>query len=145
MTLTVMCGVPNAGKTTKATALAEETGATRISVDDYRHYIRYDGKPMTVIDAALTDAREALERGEDVIFDNVNSNAHARRHVLDMCRMDGLRTVCIYMDTPVETCLERAHGSWPAAFYAHKVTRPTEDEGFDEIIICTDGRGTEAE
>lgn len=138
MRLTIMCGLPNSGKTTLAGRLAEEQGAVLIKLDDYRHLGREGLTPWQIQEHALDEVREALEKGSDVIYDTTNSNPDTRAHVLEKCAVNGCEKVCVYMDTPEEQCLERDESGWTKQ-YIGIIEPPTLDEGFDRIIISDAG------
>ncbi|MCQ2077810.1 MAG: ATP-binding protein [Bacteroidaceae bacterium] len=141
MTFTMMCGLPNSGKTTKASDLAAQTGATLIRLDNYTHLYLEGYKPRNILDLAIADISAALECGEDVIYDSVNATAYERGLVVEAVENKGCSIVCIYMNTPVEVCCERDNTVWAAA-YAQRFEMPTETEGF-EVIISNDGVSTE--
>lgn len=145
MTLTIMCGLPNSGKTTKATALAESTGATLIRHDDYYSrvittttFVKKEHLEQ-VTQLVLNDIKAHLENGEDVIYDAVNNTIASRQKVIETCAVDGCRYVCVYMDTPLDQSLERDKSGWTSVF-SRNFEIPTEDEKFDEIIFSQDGR-----
>lgn len=142
MTFTVMCGLPCSGKTTKANELAEQSGATLIRLDDYTHFYLDGYKPQDILSFVLRDIGNALERGEDVIYDAVNATADERRQVIEMVGVKDCRVVCIYMQTPVEICVARDKTRW-AAIFAQRFEPPTETEGFE--LIDRDDGAAEAE
>lgn len=147
MKLYIMCGLPDSGKTTKAAALAEETGATVISHDAYYKTVIRPSDVVTremlerVTENALADVKTHLENGEDVIYDAVNHTVESRKNVLEKCAVEGLHTVCLYLDTPLEQC-EARNRMWARTFQ-RSLEVPTESEGFDELIISMDGRNQE--
>lgn len=136
MRLYMMCGIPNAGKSTKADKLAAETGATLVRLDDYRKMLhRHSYTEM--VNAALSDVKAALERGEDVIYDTANLRRANRAAVMTACEELTPEVVCVYMDTPKDICISRDTFGW-SAIGARKLEPPTTDEGF-ELIVCHDG------
>lgn len=136
MTLTIMCGLPNSGKTTKANNIAEETGATIIRVDDYTHLYQEGYKPNQIIEIVINDTKSVLGRGEDVVYDAVNATKSERKQLFDNFSTIA-DVVCVYMVTPAEMCIKRDKSGW-SSFYARIFEEPTEDEDF-ELIICKDG------
>lgn len=136
MTLTMMCGLPNSGKTTKANNIAEETGATIIRVDDYTYLYQEGYKPNQIIEIVINDTKSAIERGEDVVYDAVNATKSERKQLFDNFSTIA-DVVCVYMDTPTEMCVSRDKHGW-SSFYARFFEAPTIDEGF-EIVCCKDG------
>lgn len=137
MTLTMMCGLPNSGKTTKANNIAEETGAVIIRVDDYTYLYEQGYKPQQMLEIVHNDVRANLESGHDIIYDAVNATAVERQQLKNIVEPFGVRVVCVYMATPTEMCVSRDKHGW-SSFYARFFEEPTEDEGF-ELIICKDG------
>lgn len=148
MTFTIMSGLPESGKTTKAAALAAETGATLIRHDDYYSTVfQRDEAPtyemlQQVAENVYADIKAHLLSGEDVIYDAPNVSKAARKRVLDACAVEGCFTRCVYMDTPLAQCNARSSIGWPVIF-SRSLEVPTEEEGFNEVIISADGRDAE--
>lgn len=136
MTLTMMCGLPNSGKTTKANNIAEETGATIIRVDDYTHLYQDGYKPNQILEIVINDTKSALECGENVVYDAVNATKSERKQLFDNFSTIA-DVVCVYMDTPAEMCVSRDKHGW-SSIYARFFEVPTTDEGF-ELVCCKDG------
>lgn len=137
MNLILLCGIPNSGKTTKATSIAEETGYTLVRYDDYSHLIK-DHHAYEIVDIVQKEVADKLNSGQNVVYDAVNRTKAKRMELLSMCK--GHHCTCVYMDTPTEICVERDNSKvgWSALF-AQIFEVPTEDEGFDKFIICHDG------
>ena len=129
-TLYVMCGLSRAGKTTKAKALEAETGAFRISIDDWRFALRHVCWGREADEIALEYAGELLRHGFDVIYDEMNLSSDERRRILRGC--GAAKKICIFMDTPVEVIRQRGGGHGIGHF-----REPVENEGFDEIRRIT--------
>lgn len=125
-TLYMMCGFSRAGKTTKATALEAETGAFRISADEWRMRLRFSdaGDPDEL---GLEYAAFLLRHGFDVVYDNLNLLERERRHAL-LHFPEDIRKICVFMDTDAETLRSRGGG-----YFRVTLQEPTMDEGFDEI------------
>jgi len=139
MKLTFMCGIPNSGKTTKAATLAEQTGDILISLDEYTHLYEDGYMPIDVFEAAIADINAALDRGENVIFDAVNGNEFERQKLVNDCAHEGCEFQCIYMETPVDTCIERDSFIWSELISKH-FEIPTANNGY-ELIVSADGIG----
>ena len=81
-------------------------------------------------------AEEASNSEGDVYIDGVYYNSFLRKKLLEVFK--DYKKVCIWVNTPVETCLERSTtGGKPASivrFFSKIFEIPTEDEGWDEII-----------
>lgn len=128
-----MCGLSRAGKTTYAKALAEETGAELICLDDEVFY--HPDKGYMVVDIMIYDRiRQLLSAGKDVIYDSMALCRGEREFILRGCCVEGCRTVCVFVDTPYEIIKARG-GIIPAA----ALHPPTKDEDFDEIKIINQG------
>ena len=146
MKLTMMCGLPNSGKTTKAAALARETGAALVTWDEHARRVGKVLQQDEIREAVVSAIRAALEDGRDVVYDAVNATAEERKRIAEACTrgIDGVQTACMFMDTPVDICMPRDRFGWARAF-ARFFRPPTEDEGFGERIVCRDGIGGETE
>ena len=127
MTLYVMCGLSRAGKTTFAKDLAAMTGAELVCLDDeMRHH---PGRSFfEADDVAYGKVKRLLSDGKDTIYDSMSLCRGERELILRNCRVDGCRTICVFIDTPEETIRERG-GVIP--YSALKPPKPEED--FDEI------------
>lgn len=140
MRFTIMCGIPNSGKTMKSRELSDKTGAVLIRLDDYTHLYMKGYKPYQVVELAINDIRSNLESGHDVIYDAVNETTVGRQQILEAVSTTGADIVCVYMATPASVCISRDSSGW-SAHYAEIFEPPTESEGFDELIVCSDGVG----
>lgn len=119
--LTLICGIPNAGKTTYSAK--------------YGNVIHLDDMPSNQVKNCCIKAREV--KG-DVCVEGVFHRKKYRRELISMCRHQSPK-VCIWLDTPLDECVKRemsyrkrplgivtAHNEW--------FEPPTLDEGWDEII-----------
>lgn len=125
-TLYMMCGFSRAGKTTRAKELEQETGAFRISADEWRMRLRHStaGDPDEL---GLEYAGFLLRHGVDVVYDNLNLSERERRYAL-LHFPDNTRKICVFMDTDAETLRSRG-----GTFFHGRLQEPTREEGFDEI------------
>jgi predicted kinase len=114
-TVYVLCGFIGAGKTTFAKKLEEQTGAVRITKDEW--LIRLVGNDPTIDGYADFDDRmcglsrdiafQLAGKGIDVILDE---GFWAREHRDDMRKRAedaGAQAVMYFLDTPIETIRER--------------------------------------
>lgn len=116
--LTLICGLPRAGKTTYSK--------------------RYEGKCNIIhVDTMgctwlSRNARslEAVRLEEDVVVDGILPHRAERQALLDAYQGD--RAVCIWLDTPLEVRKTRKGWSKACEF---PFDPPTYDEGWDEIIV----------
>lgn len=129
-TLYLMCGFSRAGKTTRAKEIERETGAFRISADDWRLRLRHSdaGDPDEL---GLEYAAFLLRHGFDVVYDNLNLSERERRYAL-LHFPEDIRKICVFMDTDAETLRSRC-----GAYFCGRLQEPTREEGFDEIRRIT--------
>jgi predicted kinase len=125
-TVHVICGFIGSGKTTFAKKLEQQTGAVRITKDEW--LIRLIGNDPTIDGFAEYDhkicglSRELafylVEKGVDVIIDEGfwarDERAEIRKQIVSL----GAEHVLYYLDTPLETIRERV---------SRRNVSPTED------------------
>ena len=119
--LTLICGLPNAGKTTYSSKHSNV-----IHFDDYHNSFDRCNKVASSIQG-------------DVCVEGVYNSVRRRKELLDACRHQD-RKVCIWLDTPLEECIEREKNfrKRPLGIvHAHhrSFQPPTLEEGWDEVII----------
>ena len=120
--ITLICGLPNAGKTTYS--------------NQFENVIHLDDCPRP---RRENFERLAAETDGDVYAEGVCNSRRNRRRFLNAISKRTDKKVCIWIDTPLEVCLERE-----AAFrkrsasmvrqHANRLEPPSLDEGWDEII-----------
>jgi predicted kinase len=114
-TLWVLRGVPGCGKSTFASKiLAENPGTIRINRDSIRKemfgYEAPDSDLNRSLEYDVTNIQDILEQeavnyGYNVVLDNVNGyNIN-----LTLFKNADYNIIFVYFDTPVETCVRRAH------------------------------------
>ena len=86
---------------------------------------------------------DQLELGQDIVIEGVFISKKQRKEILDKVKDADYRKICVWIDTPLITCLQRnaQRREFPDSviFYqAQRFVAPTEDEGWDEIIRITD-------
>jgi predicted kinase len=114
-TVYAICGFIGAGKTTFAKKLEEQTGAVRITKDEW--LIRLIGNDPTVAGFAEYDGRicelsrdvafQLAEKGMDVIIDEGFWAKEQRLELRRRIEETGARAVFYYLDTSMETIRER--------------------------------------
>ncbi|MBO7673552.1 MAG: hypothetical protein J6S63_00925 [Atopobiaceae bacterium] len=112
----LVTGLPSAGKTTFA--------PNALHYDDVRRLPRDERL------AAYAQANEV---------EGIFTTRASRAVLLDAWKGREGRRVCIWLDTPLETCIERervrGRGELLARYHHRMFEPPTPDEGWDEIRI----------
>lgn len=119
----LICGIPNAGKTTYSSRYAD--------------VIHYDDMNLTTRQRYAELKRLAQEG--NAIVEGVFGESKRRKELADSCP-SAEKKICIWIDTPLEECLEREKNYRKRQLglvqIHHKTFEPpTLDEGWDEIII----------
>jgi predicted kinase len=114
-TVYVICGFIGAGKTTFAKKLEAQTGAVRITKDEWS--ISLIGNDPTIESYAEWDARivylsrnvalQLVEKGIDVILDEGFWEKDQRTAMRRRIEATGAKAVLCYVDTPLATARER--------------------------------------
>lgn len=117
-TVHVICGFIGAGKTTFAKKLEQQTGAVRITKDEW--LIRLIGNDPTIDGFAEYDhkicelsrdvAFQLAAKGVDVIIDEGFWAREERAEIRVRITAVGAEQVLYYLDTPIETIRERVLG-----------------------------------
>lgn len=142
--LAVLCGVPGSGKSTLAAAF-KKLGYYVICPDDIRAELYGDasvqGNPKAVFEIAFLRLRRALLFGSDVVFDATNCRPEYRKNILEST--DGYsRAVCLWLDIPLEKCLEQ-NGRRERRVPEYVIRRmwrelhadiPDKSEGFTKVV-----------
>ncbi|MEM9066029.1 MAG: ATP-binding protein [Planctomycetota bacterium] len=119
-TLTLMCGLPGAGKTTVAKRIEEETGAVRLCPDEWIKAIltgppEFRGDVRSELDR-LRDpvervqrrhAFDLLARNINVILENGFWSRAERLELVESAHRLGAETRLILLDPPLEVLLAR--------------------------------------
>ncbi|HVV35299.1 MAG TPA: ATP-binding protein [Acidimicrobiales bacterium] len=102
-----MCGLPGAGKTTRAKELAAEHDAVRMTPDDVLVDL-WDQEARAALEAAMWDEAQALlAAGTNVVID-FGSWARAERDVLrEGARRIGAEVELCYLDLPLDELARR--------------------------------------
>lgn len=122
--ITLICGLPNAGKTTYS--------------EQYDNVIHFDS--FTCRGGQFNNCnRLASELKGDVCVEGVYNSVRRRKEFLEACKSNSPK-VCIWIDTPLDECLKReqAYRKRPLQIVKshHALFEPpTYDEGWDKIII----------
>lgn len=119
---TLICGVPNAGKTTFSQQFENVIHMDEIKPGKGQSHRSY-----------VTDALK--EAKGDICVEGVYVLANSRKRLADA--YTGKKR-CIFLDTPLEECKRRENRGRPLFIVEnshHHLEAPTFDEGWDEIII----------
>ena len=116
-TFHLTCGLPCAGKTTLAKQIERDTGALRLTTDEWLTNIFGEGAPMEVankvreeLEAALLDlAIEVLSRGVDVVLDFGVWAREERETFRARAAAVGARSELHYLEVPLEELVRRLH------------------------------------
>ncbi|HWH16058.1 MAG TPA: AAA family ATPase [Candidatus Paceibacterota bacterium] len=140
-------GIPGSGKTTILRSLAAERGYTYLSPDDIREEISGDARIQSAMrlvwETAYARMREALMRGETVVFDATQYKSEDRRDFIEKaCAYGATEIVGVYFAVPLEVAQERNAGR-ERMVPEHALRRmhrrlteepPRAEEGFTKII-----------
>ena len=120
--MTLICGIPNAGKTTYSQRFEYV-----VHMDD----VAIKGHPMSRICEIISNAEE------DVCVEGVFISRLQRKQLVDACKPEW-KKMCIWLDTPLEECLRRENRGRREGLVRNCyacMQPPTYSEGWDEIIV----------
>ena len=116
--MVLICGLPNAGKTTYSSR--------------YSNVLHYDD----ISRYRQAERIEIYKRTDAECIEGIYNTAAGRKRILDNVTAE--RKICIWIDTPSEVCIareNRGRGEHLVRSHAKMFEPPTLDEGWDEIII----------
>lgn len=140
-------GIPGAGKTTRLSEYAVETGTIILSPDTIRERLlgdHRDNSQNALVWQRLYSQIQAVLRGGSVIVDGAGTNPMYRRQDIELYRSWGAtRVVGAVFVAPLEVALERnAQRAKPIPedgvrhrFEMLSQFPPSPEEGFDELIV----------
>lgn len=148
----VLCGLPGAGKSTLASALAA-AGWTRICQDT----ISPSGRRGTRA-ACVTAAKTALAAGRRVVIDRCNATVEQRADFIAAAASAAAPVHALHLALPAAACADRAAGrasheggvcgqgarAVVARVAAAGVVAPARTEGFASVTVCTNDRAANA-
>lgn len=123
----LICGIPNSGKTTLSAKYPKCLHYDEIKLTTPKRYAYICGRARSEDDLAVEGVYDERWRREELV---------------KACHESGHKATCIWLDTPLEVCLEREcnfrrrHESL-VLIHARNFEPPTLDEGWDEIIRIT--------
>ena len=116
--ITLVCGLPNSGKTTYSTR--------------YDTALHYDD----ISRLSIKERDDVYRASNAECFEGIFNTARSRRNILAQTKRE--RKVCIWINTPLEVCLARENRGRPPEVVLHHwqtFEPPTMDEGWDEVIV----------
>lgn len=128
--LTVLIGIPGAGKTTIAKSLFP--GHVRVSFDALPNRTRNDEDKLII---------RTCRKGLDIIVDSANVDRLKRMKYVRFAREFGYSVHALLIDTSLDAALarnearERKVPEGLVRAYCEKLEMPTLDEGFDNVFI----------
>lgn len=114
----LICGIPNAGKTTYSSK--------------YENVIHTDEIKKTRLVCDMVS-----NAGDNVCVEGIWISAHIRKELLRSYKGNG-KKVCVWLNTPYEECVkreDRGRGTLIIQNCHELFEPPTYEEGWDEIII----------
>lgn len=149
--LIMMAGIPGSGKSTWIREHKAKADLV-ISRDEIRFSMLREGEDYfahedTVIESFLNKIEVLLFCGETVWADATHLNRKARKRVLDRVGRFADEIECVWIDTELDTAIERNDKREGRARVPRGVIRrmffsmepPEEEEGFDKITIIEEG------
>ena len=137
--LVVMVGLQGAGKSTWVREHLAGTHAV-VSKDDWPHARRRETRQRRVVG-------ELLAEGRRVVVDNTSAGPEDRAALVAAARTAGVPVRAVWIDTPLDICLERneaREGRARVPLVGVLATRsrlipPTTGEGFDRVDVVRPG------
>jgi predicted kinase len=137
--LVVMVGLQGAGKSTWVREHLAGTHAV-VSKDHWPHARRREARQRRVVG-------ELLAEGRRVVVDNTSAGPEDRAALLAAARTAGVPVRAVWIDTPLDICLERneaREGRARVPLVGVLATRsrlipPTTGEGFDRVDVVRPG------
>ncbi len=153
----LVCGLYGSGKSEFAVKYFKEKERSRVSRSDIRRYIyemthfgdRWRAENFTEEDDALVKhierktVEQLLHTKKKVLIINTFATKRSRQPFIDMARQSKKTVGAIFLNRPLEECLERnAKNENPApqeVIYKlhHRIELPEKSEGLDEVITVT--------
>lgn len=126
-TLILVCGLPNAGKTTYC--------------EQYENVIHLDSIESTSFEDKFNKCiHQAAQAEGDVVIDGNFFSSRIRQNLLNAFKDRDYKKICVWVNTPFDICLERARNGGRDETTVNHIYRyfddPTLEEGWDELI-CT--------
>lgn len=152
--LYIMIGIPGSGKSTYAHFLLTNENMDWVSRDKIRFDLltekdNYFAKENQVYKNFISQINTGLRMGHNVIADATHLNLKSRYKLFNKLHIDRTKTIVIgiYMNLPLETCLERNETRKGGRTYVPpheihnmytKLEPPTYNEPFDYIYVINE-------
>lgn len=114
--MTLICGLPNAGKTTYS--------------QRYPDVIHLDDFPRN----KFLNCNAFVSTQDDCVVEGIYNLRCRRLKLLEAYHGNAPR-ICIWIDTPLDVCIQRESRGRPQSVVKSPFQPPTLDEGWDEIRI----------
>lgn len=142
--ITVLCGIPASGKSYYTEKPMDKPTIT-ISSDEIREKVfgdiasqRYNRFVFSIMRMI---AEKAILTGIDIFIDSTNIQVKHRKQWIDMAQKYECNIICIFVNPPVEVCLERNKNrerTVPEHIILemhNNLEYPTIEEGFSQVIV----------
>ena len=137
--LIIVCGLPGSGKTTHATALADQHSAVRMSPDDWMDSAGinlWDAEARASIERLQWElTQELLRQGHTVIIEWGTWGRSERDTLREGARALGAAVELHYLDVPLDVLWERIH---TRALESPPMTRPQLETSAQAIDVPTE-------
>ncbi len=136
--LFLVCGLPGAGKTTKATQLASEHRGVRMCPDDWMEQLGVDiwdaVARQRIEQLQWSTAGEILRRGTNIVIEWGLWTRSQRDRLLGEARSIGIEVHLIVLDPPVEVLWERIEaGGHTARLGTRAITRAELEQWYNDF------------
>lgn len=146
----LLVGNIGSGKSTKAAQMAQSGDCVVISRDSMRHMLAGGGYSLSheqeITISLLVLLRSLMKKGIDVVIDETNLVRKYRKDKINYAKEFGYKCIAVVMPkiSQAESVLRRitdnCRGTSAAKWadihesFDHRTSKPTKQEGFDEII-----------
>lgn len=144
MKIFVLCGIPASGKTTLAKQLAQQHHATVHSFDDIPDSWGRPDMEGKFRRQWIENIKTDLNNGNSVVCDCIALTSMSRKWILEELSAFDCEKILMVKAVPVEVCLQRNKNRDRKVpddhirLTARMLEPPTEDEGWDRILLYRD-------